>query len=82
MSDILKKITIRKHEEVAERSALTSLIAIENRISEQTETRSFVAAIESKVSHKKAAVIAEKQQQVGCDKWLQTEIAKKIRALK
>ena len=30
----------------------------------------------------KAAVIAETQQQVGCDKWIQTEIAKKIRALK
>jgi hypothetical protein len=29
-----------------------------------------------------AAVIAETQQQVGCDKWIQTEIAKKIRALK
>jgi len=62
MSDtptVLKKIIARKHEEVAERSAIVSIDAFEERIADQSPCRGFVAAIESKINANKAAVIAE-----------------------
>lgn len=56
---ILDKILERKVEEVAERSAATSIADLQAAIADQAEPRGFVAAIETKLANNQAAVIAE-----------------------
>ena len=56
---ILKKIIDRKHEEVRERLQKVSLAEQQQRAKAQTPARGFVAAIERKLKHGDAAVIAE-----------------------
>ncbi|MBV0933461.1 indole-3-glycerol phosphate synthase TrpC [Marinobacterium weihaiense] len=60
---ILKKIIARKHEEVAERSAQTSLDDLKARIARQqgraTDPRGFVASMERALTEGRCAVIAE-----------------------
>ena len=56
---ILKKIIARKHEEVAERLACTSVSALQSRISEQTACRGFVQAMKNTLAAGQSAVIAE-----------------------
>ena len=56
---ILKKILHRKKEEVAERSAITSLSKLESQAQKASPTRGFVNAIERTLGQGKAAVIAE-----------------------
>ncbi len=57
--DILKKIVDRKYEEIAERSRNVSLKELGLQIKEAPKVRDFIAAIETKISQKKPAVIAE-----------------------
>lgn len=56
---ILRRILARKAQEVAQRSAVHSLASLESRISEQTPTRGFAAALQSSVARNQPAVIAE-----------------------
>jgi indole-3-glycerol phosphate synthase len=56
---VLKKIIIRKWEEIAERKALTPIAVLQKRIENQTFCRGFVAAIEKRVNLKQPAIIAE-----------------------
>jgi len=58
-ADILQRIIARKREEIAERSALTSLAALENRAANASAPRGFVASIQRKIANGNAAVIAE-----------------------
>ncbi|BFM12984.1 indole-3-glycerol phosphate synthase TrpC [Simiduia litorea] len=57
--DVLKKILARKHEEIAERSAKTSVQQLLDTAKAQSPVRGFVAAIERKLAQQQAAVIAE-----------------------
>jgi len=57
--DILKKILKRKAEEIAERSARTSLQELKTQIKSASPTRGFISAIEQKIAAGNAAVIAE-----------------------
>ena len=56
---VLRKILARKREEVAERSARTSLGSLESRASEQEPVRGFSSALQARVAAAEAAVIAE-----------------------
>src|SRR5210317_663162 len=56
---ILRKILARKRKEVAERSARVSLGSLEQRITEQGDTRGFAVAMQDRVAAGDAAVIAE-----------------------
>ncbi len=57
--DILQKILQRKREEIAERSAQTSLAQLEEQASDADPVRGFIRAIETKIAANEAAVIAE-----------------------
>jgi len=57
--DILKKILQRKVEEVRERSAAVSLLAVKQRAGTASPPRGFVVAIERRIAQGGAAVIAE-----------------------
>lgn len=56
---ILKKIIARKFEEVQAREQSASLVQLENRLDQLSDTRGFVAAIRRKLEQNTAAVIAE-----------------------
>tara|TARA_R110002110_G_C13470397_1_gene720558 strand:- start:39534 stop:40331 length:798 start_codon:yes stop_codon:yes gene_type:complete len=56
---ILRNILARKREEVAARSAKDSLSSLEQRITEQTATRGFAAAMRQSIERQSPAVIAE-----------------------
>jgi indole-3-glycerol phosphate synthase len=56
---ILKKIVDRKHEEVAERSAVVSIADLQRAIATQTACRGFVQAMADKLAAGQSAVIAE-----------------------
>lgn len=56
---ILKKIIDRKHEEIAEQKAITSIAQWLDTAKKATTPRGFVRALEAKMTQKKAAVIAE-----------------------
>lgn len=57
--DILKKIVARKLQEIAERSAQTSLADLQARLSEADAPRGFVDALLAKVNAGQSGVIAE-----------------------
>ena len=57
--DILVDIIDRKHEEVAERSAVNSLAQLKQRCQEADEVRGFIRAIENRINDGQPAVIAE-----------------------
>lgn len=57
--DILKRILVRKAEEIDERLRLTGLDALERAIESADAPRGFIAAIEQRLSADKPAVIAE-----------------------
>ena len=57
--DILKKILLRKHEEIAERSEKLPLDDLKKYAEQASPVRGFIAAIESKLAENKAAVISE-----------------------
>jgi len=57
--DILKKIVDRKVEEVAERSVIESIDALEKRAQLMPTPRGFIAAIEARIAAGHTAVIAE-----------------------
>ncbi|MEQ9465350.1 MAG: indole-3-glycerol phosphate synthase TrpC [Haliea sp.] len=59
VSTILRRILARKQEEVAEGRAQQSLADLESRISEQSATRGFAAALQKSVAQAQPAVIAE-----------------------
>jgi len=59
MGDILKKILARKVEEIRDRSARVPLAELSSRAADQSPTRAFVAALESKIEDGRPAVIAE-----------------------
>lgn len=62
MSDtptVLRKIIARKHEEVLERKSKVTVSDLEVMISQQSDTRGFVSALEAKLDSNQAAVIAE-----------------------
>ena len=56
---ILDKILARKREEVAVLNVTHSLASLEARISEQTPTRGFAAALQAQVAKEEPAVIDE-----------------------
>ncbi|MEE8059139.1 MAG: indole-3-glycerol phosphate synthase TrpC [Pseudomonadales bacterium] len=56
---ILKKIVARKHEEVAERLAMTSVSDLQQQIAQQSACRGFVQSIQDKLAMGQLAVIAE-----------------------
>lgn len=56
---ILKKIVERKHQEVAERSASTTIADLQQTIRSQSSCRGFVAAMADKLAAGQSAVIAE-----------------------
>jgi indole-3-glycerol phosphate synthase len=56
---ILKKIVERKHQEVAERSAVVSIADLQRAITTQTACRGFVQAMADKLATGQSAVIAE-----------------------
>lgn len=56
---ILRKILVRKAEEVAERRAVHSLSSLESRISEQSAPRGFCVALQQRAAAAEPAVIAE-----------------------
>jgi indole-3-glycerol phosphate synthase len=58
-STILRKILARKREEVASRRKRDSLGSLEQRIAEQSPTRGFCAALQSRAAAAEPAVIAE-----------------------
>ncbi|CAA0124328.1 Indole-3-glycerol phosphate synthase [BD1-7 clade bacterium] len=57
--DVLVKILSRKREEIAERSAVTSIDDLKQQAALQTAPRGFVEAMNAKVAAGKSAVIAE-----------------------
>lgn len=57
--DILVKILNRKHEEIADRSAITSIDALKEQCESADAVRGFIQSIENKIDHKLPAVIAE-----------------------
>ncbi|MBL4743773.1 MAG: indole-3-glycerol phosphate synthase TrpC [Cycloclasticus sp.] len=57
--DVLKKILARKREEIAERSAVTSIEELKTQAKTASAVRGFVSAIKRKLSDGEAAVIAE-----------------------
>ena len=57
--DILKKIILRKAEEIAERKAKISLAEMEKRSQSASPVRGFVTAIKNRIDAGQAAVIAE-----------------------
>ena len=57
--DILVKILNRKHEEIAERSAHTSIDELKARCADADQVRGFIKAIENKINNNQSAVIAE-----------------------
>ena len=57
--DILKKILLRKHEEINKRSQIVSLSQIMRRAEDAESPRGFVASIEKKINAGQTAVIAE-----------------------
>lgn len=57
--DILKKILARKHEEIAARSADTSLQDLENALASCDQPRGFLQAMQRKLAAGESAVIAE-----------------------
>lgn len=57
--DVLKKILARKREEIAERSAVTSIEELKTQAKTASAVRGFVNAIKRKLSDGEAAVIAE-----------------------
>ena len=59
MGDLLKKILLRKTEEIRERSARVSLAELSSRAGDQPPTRGFTAALEAKIEDGLPAVIAE-----------------------
>ena len=59
MSDILKKIVVVKHEEIALASQKKSLAMVRADAESRVLTRDFVGAIQHKISQGQAAVIAE-----------------------
>ncbi|MBU6438044.1 MAG: indole-3-glycerol phosphate synthase TrpC [Betaproteobacteria bacterium] len=59
MSDILKRILVRKAEEVRERAARRPLAELATRCADLPGTRGFAAAIEARIAAGQAAVIAE-----------------------
>ncbi len=59
LTGVLKKIIDRKIEEVAERKAKVSLSQLQDQLSQQVKPRGFVKAIEKKLAHDQAAVVAE-----------------------
>jgi len=58
-STILRKIIARKYEEIAERKRATSLAQLLNQARDQDPVRGFAQALNAKVQHGRAAVIAE-----------------------
>ena len=56
---ILKKIVDRKHEEIAERSAISSISHLQQQIVAQSPCRGFVQSMANKLSAGQSAVIAE-----------------------
>ena len=59
MHDILKRILVRKAEEVAERSARLPLAELQARIADASPSRGFADAIASRIARGEPAVIAE-----------------------
>lgn len=59
MQDILKKILVRKSEEIAERSARISIPALREQIEAASAPRGFTAALRAKLAAGLPAVIAE-----------------------
>ena len=59
LSGVLQRIISRKYEEVAERKSRKSEQELQERIASQAPPRGFVNAIENKLAHNQAAVIAE-----------------------
>ncbi|MEO8011418.1 MAG: indole-3-glycerol phosphate synthase TrpC [Dokdonella sp.] len=59
MTDILHRILVRKVEEIAERSARVPLAELVARSADLPDTRGFAAAMETRIAHGQAAVIAE-----------------------
>ena len=59
MADILQRILARKVEEIAERAARVSLDELAARCADLPATRGFADAIEARIAHGDAAVIAE-----------------------
>ncbi|MDH5445287.1 MAG: indole-3-glycerol phosphate synthase TrpC [Gammaproteobacteria bacterium] len=57
--DILKKILVRKAEEVADRKSQVSQSELESRLADASPVRGFVEAIEDSIDVGRAAVIAE-----------------------
>jgi len=57
--DILKKILVRKAEEIAERASRTSMRALAHRIEDLPPPRAFAGALRERVAQGRAAVIAE-----------------------
>ena len=57
--DVLQEIVQRKHQEVAERAARTSLRELSARAADAPPVRGFAAAIEAEIAAGNAAVIAE-----------------------
>jgi len=58
-ADILKKILARKREEIAERSASTSIDALKQQIETASPVRDFAGAMRAKLDAGQSAVIAE-----------------------
>ena len=59
VTGVLQKILARKADEVVERKAKVSAQELQDKISQQSAPRGFVSAIENKLAHQQAAVIAE-----------------------
>lgn len=57
--DILKKILVRKHEEIAERRAQTSFAELTEQAASADAVRGFKASMQSRLDDGKSAVIAE-----------------------
>lgn len=57
--DILVKILNRKHEEIAERSTVTSVDTLKEKCKSADAVRGFIQSIEIKIENKQPAVIAE-----------------------
>lgn len=56
---ILENINVRKREEIAERSARTSLVELKDRIAGQSSPRGFIRAMEDRLGQGQSAIIAE-----------------------
>ncbi|HEX5637839.1 MAG TPA: indole-3-glycerol-phosphate synthase TrpC, partial [Gammaproteobacteria bacterium] len=57
--DILKKILLRKREEIAERSQIISLEKMQSMARAAMPVRGFIKAIEAKIKQGKPGIIAE-----------------------